>query len=137
MVATHKLSNSHITVSGRLSADRLAELAHYVAENAGSTAKIRFEGSQAGTISYSIRSWVGASMMTFDVHITNQGDCSSAKSKIDMFKTTQQTMFFIPVTPKQLLGYSMYKRFMEGLALAVRAEDPNADVQIIQQPQFV
>lgn len=143
MAKPHKYAHSHIDVQTRLSADRVAELTMAIGGNTAATgmstwrAATRFEGAQPGRTNFSIRGIGGFSeMITFHVDITDTPTGSSARSQIDNYKTSQQTVFFIPVSPKDMVGYGTYRKFMDSLSEAIRQEDPAAQVSVTERLSY-
>ena len=140
MSKPHKYANSHIKIDTRLSADRIAELTKSVGENTAAVglniwrAAIRFEGAELGRTNFSIRG-IGnfSEMIAFHVNIVDTPTGSTARSEIENYKTTQQTVMFIPVTPKDMVGYSAYRKFMNKLSEAVLAEDSAARISIVER----
>ncbi|WP_405494492.1 hypothetical protein [Nocardia sp. NBC_00511] len=135
MSKRHKYAGSHLAISTGLPASRIAELSKYVGEEikSGVTA-IRFEGAGVGRTDFSVRGWGNhVEYLTFHVVISDAAHGATGRTVIDSYKTTQQTYMMIPISPKTMNGYGLYKRFMTKLADAIRAEDPRADVAITER----
>ncbi|MEU8897059.1 hypothetical protein [Nocardia sp. NPDC048505] len=136
MSRRHKYADSHISVATHLPADRFAQ----ITKSVGDTAKtvgvgaVRFEGAERGRTNFSIRAMGGFyELMTFHVAIDDAGGGSSGRSHIDTYKTTQQSYMFIPLSPKTMNGYSVYRKFMHEVRAAILREDPRARVTISER----
>ena len=72
--------------------------------------------------------------MTFSVSFADTDGRSLVRSRIESFRTRQDRFLaFIPAGPKELLGWNWYQNFMRNFDRAVRAEDPSAQVVIIER----
>ena len=50
---------------------------------------------------------------------------------LERYKTSQARVFgFVPAGPKFILGYDLYKRFLDGVSTSLRTLDPAADISI-------
>ncbi|TSE00805.1 hypothetical protein FOS14_07310 [Skermania sp. ID1734] len=136
MAKLQKFHASHINIQTRLPGERLAQLSKAVGDDLGNKViNVRFEGAQPGCTLFSVRGWGDmAEYLTFQMQIADSRYGSTGKSYIERYKTSQQTYFFIPVSPREMRGYGMYKAFIVRLGHAVRAEDPEAHVVIIERP---
>ncbi|WP_433599407.1 hypothetical protein ACQPXH_27700 [Nocardia sp. CA-135953] len=136
MPRRHKYADSHFAISTLLSADRFAEITKQVGDTTRmlGVGSVRFEGAERGRTNFSVRSLSGFyELITFHIAIADTAYGSSGRSCIDTYKTTQQTYMFIPLSPKTMNGYSIYRKFMNAVAEAIRAEDPRAQVTISER----
>ncbi|MEV0252038.1 hypothetical protein AB0H76_36015 [Nocardia sp. NPDC050712] len=136
MSRKHKYADSHISVVTRLSADRFAHITKDVVDAAKTlgVGAVRFEGADRGRTNFSVRTMAGFyELMTFHVTIADTSGGSSGRSHIDTYKTTQQTYMFIPLSPKSMNGYSVYRKFMNEVRAAVLREDPGAQITITER----
>lgn len=136
MSRKHKYADSHFSIATRLSADRFAEVSKHVGETTKSLAGggVRFEGAQRGRTNFSVRTMAGYyELMTFHVTIDDTATGSSGRSHIDSYKTTQSTYLFIPISPKTMNGYGIYRKFMKDMCAAILTEDPLAQVTITER----
>ncbi|QLY28181.1 hypothetical protein H0264_22605 [Nocardia huaxiensis] len=136
MSRTHKYADSHFSITTRLSADRFAEITKTVGDNTKTigVGAVRFEGADRGRTNFSVRSMAGFyELITFHVAITDTPTGANGRSCIDTYKTTQQSYMFIPLSPKTMNGYSVYRKFMNEVRAAILAEDPQAQVVIAER----
>ncbi|APA99957.1 hypothetical protein [Nocardia seriolae] len=135
MSRKHKYADSHFSIETRLSADRFAEITKHVGDSTKTLlGTVRFEGADRGRTNFSVRSMAGFyELLTFHVTIHDTATGSSGRSHIDTYKTTQQTYMFIPISPKTMNGYVLYRRFMKDVRAAVLAEDSRALVTISER----
>ncbi|WP_305780306.1 hypothetical protein [Nocardia nova] len=137
MAKRHKYADANLAVDSGLSSQRIAELSKYVSENIKSgVTGVRFEGAGPGRTNFSVRGWGNhVEYLTFHVRISDAPHGATVRTRIDSYKTTQQTYMMIPISPKSMSGYSLYKRFMFALADAIRAEDPAATIAVTERVQ--
>lgn len=132
MAAKHKKSNATVEIESTLSADAVAALCQQLAP---SVQGVRLEGATPGRVHFSIRGLGGFSeLMTFRVDISDTPGGSRATTRIESFKTTQETIMFIPVTPKSLVGYRSYRNFAVKLGEEVQRDDPSARSVFTERP---
>ena len=62
--------------------------------------------------------------------LLDRGEMRGMSSELLQYKTSQQTVMFIPVTPKSLKGHSLYMAFLERVVAAVKQADPQAETSI-------
>jgi len=138
--ASHKLAGSYIVATTSCKLPDLLKLTEAVAGETvgtglyrGAKARITVVGRNQGSLQFRI----GASkaMMTFRVNVERAQGGSRLTSRITAFRTNQ-SMFLglIPSGPKQLVGWNFYSNFMANLADSLYELDPEADVEIIEQP---
>lgn len=136
MSRPHKYADSHIRVDTQVTGDRFAEITKFVGDNTKifGVAGVRFEGAEPGQTNFSVRSMAGFyELITFHVAITDTLLGSTGQSCIDSYKTTQQKYLFVPISPRTMNGYSVYRKFMNSLAEAIIAEDTHARISISEQ----
>lgn len=142
--AKHKKQHSTLQATTSLDPDRTAQLAKNVGDSIKSSipggAYVRFEGASRGQLEFSVRggghTWGGGAVMSFVVDIADSGGgLTTVDTHIDGFRTSRQTVFFIPVTPKALEGYRTYKRFANEFATALHQQDPQSVATLIEVPQ--
>lgn len=140
MAAKHKKQHSTFQAQTAIDPDSVARMSRDVAETIKSPLPVgpfvRFEGAEPGKLLFSIRNWGGhAELMSFCVNITGSGTGSTINTRIQGFKTTQQKYMFIPVSPKQLVGYGAYTLFAQRLGQALHQNDPQCQSALIERPQ--
>lgn len=71
-------------------------------------------------------------LCTFSARVTTDqnGTTTLRVGGLERYRTTQATMFFIPVGPKMIAGYDPYQRFLSHVAEALSARDPEAVVSV-------
>jgi Protein of unknown function (DUF2510) len=139
MAATHKLSGACVSIYSSLSPDTVAEISRRVGENTqgdvwNGVNNVGFEGTKLGRVDFAIRSFNrshGTALMMFHVSIAQRDGGSVATTAIDFFRTVRRYFIIFPL-PKKLVAYATYRRYMEKLGDAVRAQDPSARVVITE-----
>lgn len=140
MSATHKNQYSTLRLSTSLPPDQVAQIASAAAEKVKSSIPgrpfVRFEGATPGQLQFSVRSMGGhMELMTFVADVTASGEQTTATTRIEAFKTTQEKLFmFIPVSPKTLVGYGEYKRFAATLLADLTAVDASTTGSLVERP---
>ena len=120
----HKYAGARLELTTALAPQRIAELSKSVAEG---VRKVRFEGASSGQTHFSVRHLGGVvEWMTFDVSIATSDEGSKVTTAIGRYLTTQPTVLAIPVGPKEMLGYKIYRKYLHALAEAVAREDSAA-----------
>lgn len=71
-------------------------------------------------------------LCTFAARVTTDhgGRTSLRVGGLESYRTTQSTVFFVPVGPKMIAGYDPYQRFLDHVAETLSARDPNAVVTV-------
>jgi hypothetical protein len=139
--ATHRLSAASIEIDSSLDADKLRSLSDNAAADTvptgiykGAKARIRPNGRATATRQHYKIGTESRSMMTFSVSFASVDGGSQARSRIESFRTKQEMFLgFIPVGPRELLGWNWYQNFMRKFDRAVRAVDPSAQIEIIER----
>lgn len=100
-------------------------------QNAG--AQVNVEREDNGHLAMSITSGRRiVELCTFSAAASSaNGATSLTVGGLQTYKTTQSTVFFIPVGPKMIAGYAPYKRFLEEVSAELHAADGAAAVSII------
>jgi hypothetical protein len=96
-------------------------------------AQVNVERETAGRLVLSITSGRRlVELCTFSAVAGADGGVTRLKvGGLETYKTTQSTVIgFIPAGPKMIAGYAPYKRFLEQVAVALRAADPAVQVAI-------
>lgn len=127
MAAKHKYSGSHVEVKTSLEPAKVLALATQAAET---FKEISVVGEDASTVALVIKSWAKVQLMNFSVNVSATDGSTVARTEIDGFRTQQSTFMFIPIGPKELLGYKSYKRYMALFAEAVKAVDSKATYHV-------
>lgn len=139
MAAKHKYQHSTLGATTTLPPDQVAVIAKSSAEKVKNKVPgqpfVRFEGAQPGRLNFSVRNLGGhGELMAFHAIVEGGDGNTAVRTGIDMFKTEQQRVFFIPVGPKSLLGYGQYKRFAATLLADLQAADSSSRGQLVEQP---
>lgn len=96
-------------------------------------AQVHVERRRDGHLALSITSGKRlVELCTFSARATPQnGKTSLQVGGLETYKTSQSKfLYLIPIGPKLIMGYDPYKRFLQGVATALRGKDPGAAVQI-------
>ena len=139
MASVSGYTDSHISIETALSLDRLIELVRSIAGTKptglrGGPARLELSSTSSDGALFSVLSLIGNICMKFKFMGRNTADGSTGESRIIAFRTTQEKLLgVIPVAPKQIDGYFLYKHFMTSLGRAVLLEDPNASVSVIER----
>ncbi|WP_291378702.1 hypothetical protein [Demequina sp.] len=131
MAAKHKYQHAHVTASSKtLQPEALLKLARDVI---GEIKEAQVDETLDGGLSVLVRSWAKVKLMHFAVLASESNGVSQVTSEILEFRTNQATLlYFIPIGPKELLGYKPYKNFMELYAKAIKTVDPAATVRVVE-----
>lgn len=92
--------------------------------------KVTVAGKTQKGVEFVTKNMLGVTQNNFEVSILDRGEVRGMSSRITNYKTAQQSIMFIPVTPKQLLGFGAYKAFMEKVSAAVKRADPSAQTEV-------
>jgi pSer/pThr/pTyr-binding forkhead associated (FHA) protein len=135
MAKQHKHANNSIALDTVLSiADLKAICAQAAVESTGDlwngTNKIVAIDSGDTWIQYVIQGGIvnHLRLMTFMLSIEHQGGRSTLSTEIVSYSTSQQTVMFIPVSPKKMVVRHTYLQFVNKIASAVRLADASARI---------
>jgi hypothetical protein len=98
-------------------------------------AEVHVEQESEGALALSITSGKRlVELCTFSAVAEADGDKTVLRiGGLKTYKTTQSTVLgFIPVGPKSISGFSPYKRFLDQVAVDLRAADSNATTNVAQ-----
>lgn len=141
----HKYAGSRLTARTALPPERVRELCAASAEVAvgttwdGRSVTVLTESTPAGD-RYEIRSGLRARFVQiqFAVAIARDGDATDVGATITWYRTTQtRWMWFIPVSPKTMLGHHVFLQFVQDLAQRLRAEDPTSSVSVFRGQECI
>jgi hypothetical protein len=96
-------------------------------------AQVHVEKESANALALSITSGKRlVELCTFSADATEDGEGRTALrvGGLETYRTSQPTYAFIPVGPKSIAGYDPYKRFLNHVANALSAADPQASVSM-------
>jgi hypothetical protein len=99
--------------------------------NAG--ARVHVEREKSGRLSLSITSGKRlVELCTFSATARqSRGKTKLTVGGLDTYKTKQGTLFYlIPLGPKAIHGFSLYKRFLDQVATQLKARDTSASIAI-------
>lgn len=132
MAASHKFQHANVEVISSLPAEKLLAIAQDVVPG---IKQLNMGASAHDGFGVTVKSWAKIPIMEFTVTAATQADGTTrVVSEITHFLTQQSKVFiFIPVGPKELLGYGQYKEFMRTYADAVRAIDPSARATVTER----
>jgi hypothetical protein len=135
MAKAHKHAGASASITTKLNAGKIAELAEGAAKRAETIqVMIRLEESTPGRLVYSARNRLVGGLvefMTFEVRLNGQGETRNVKTRILTYKQRRQWILVIPL-PWQMLAWSNYKKFMHGLVESIRTQDAAAQVDVIE-----
>lgn len=137
MASVAKHSQSYITVESTLQGTDLLSLSRSIVGTKprglrGGLDRLVLDVETENGQAFSIVSPRGRKWLNFDVAMTSAAGKSTLRTDIKDFGWTQETFFFIPVGPKQVGGYYMYRYFMDELTSRVRAKDASAEIRIVE-----
>ncbi|HVB72449.1 MAG TPA: hypothetical protein VNE38_02740 [Ktedonobacteraceae bacterium] len=73
-------------------------------------------------------------LCTFSARVSGSDSDGKARLQVgglETYKTTQQKIFFfIPVAPKSIWGYPLYKYFLDVVASTLSQRDPSAQISV-------
>lgn len=130
MAKEHKYHRSRIEIDTALDPAQVLDLAR---QAVGTENSLRVDGEYGDGFSVLLRNVFGIKIMHFTVHARREGERTQAVSRLQEYSTSQQTVLFIPVSPKTIDGYGTYRRFMSTLQGVIQAADPAARCSILEQ----
>ena len=83
--------------------------------------KVEVTASGPAAMEFIVKNAIGSKVMVFSLSIQETQGTTSATSKIDEFRTEQQT-------PKTMIGFHMYEAWARRFAEAIVSQDPTAQV---------
>ena len=124
-----------------LSPDRLEELAKRATEKRTTSTsaavmtgltrgvqKVQVTGAGPAAVLLRVSAPMDSNLMSFKLAMAQDDGRTRLKSEITEYKTTKQTVMFVPVTPATMVAFDSYKEFCRRFVEAVRAEDASAHV---------
>lgn len=129
MAKPHKYAGAHVDVMTAVSADQVRRVAHQVIEN---IKEVTIESETPAGFTLNVRSWARVRQITFYLTINATESGAHARTEIDWYLTSQAKFLFIPIGPKEMVGYKAYRRFMQTFARAVQSVDPSARTSIVE-----
>lgn len=131
MAKPHKLANARIEVDTALPVQRAIDVAR---QAVGTQRALKITGEADGVLRVQVNQGIiSAPVMTFFVKAEADGTRTRVVSAIDEYRTSQTTVYFVPVTSKSMEGMGVYRRFMVSFGQAMQAADPSAHVQMIER----
>lgn len=138
MGATHKHSTDSVRITTRLTSEQIRESARIATQGIKSTSvgiagvrtgyKVEVTASGPAAMEFIVKNAIGSKVMDFALSIQETDGTTSATSRIDGFRTEQQTFMMIPVAPKTMIGFHMYDAWARRLCEAIASQDPTASV---------
>lgn len=123
MAKPHKYYRSRIEIDTSLPGDRALDLARQAIET---QAKVHLTSSAEGRLTAAIKSWAGLSLITFTVSEHSVEGRTKVATAIVDYRTSQMTWAFIPIGPKSMEGYGIYRSYLRALQQVIEAADPSA-----------
>ncbi|MGN8025471.1 FHA domain-containing protein [Microbacterium sp. 22242] len=130
MAKQHKLANARIEIDTALSIGRVIEVAVHAV---GTQRSLRVIGESENGIRVALNGLLGGALMHFTVTADIVDGRTHAVSEIEQYRTSQTTVYFIPVGPKSMEGIGIYRRFMATFGQAMQAADPSAKIRMIER----
>lgn len=141
MAKQHKHATQSVSVVTVLSPDRLEELAKRATEKRTTSTsaavmtgltrgvqKVQVTGAGPAAVLLRVSAPMDSNLMSFKLAMAQDDGRTRLKSEITEYKTTKQTVMFVPVTPATMVAFDSYKEFCRRFVEAVRAEDASAHV---------
>lgn len=141
MAKQHKHATQSVSVVTVLSPDRLEELARRATEKRTTSTsaavmtgltrgvqKVQVTGAGPAAVLLRVSAPMDSNLMSFKLAMAQDDGRTRLKSEITEYKTTKQTVMFVPVTPATMVAFDSYKEFCRRFVEAVRAEDASAHV---------
>jgi len=127
----HRLANARIEIDTALPVERAIDVAK---QAIGTQRALRITGEGEGVLRVQVmQGLISAPVMTFLVSATANGGRTRVVTAIDEYRTSQTTVYFVPVTSKSMEGVGVYRRFMVGFGQAMQASDPSAHIEMIER----
>lgn len=131
MARPHKKAGAAMSVQTKLAGNQLQTICHDAAEATKKLgSKITVSGQTPERMTFNVSATLDGTQNSFAVNILDRGEMRGMSSELLQYKTSQQTVMFIPVTPKSLKGHSLYMAFLERVVAAVKQADPQAETSI-------
>ncbi|MDQ1124225.1 hypothetical protein [Microbacterium trichothecenolyticum] len=91
-------------------------------------ARMALTGESADGLTFAVQNILGMTLTQFRLTITDDGSRRTAVAALGEYTTSQTTVYFIPIMPKTIEGYSDYMRWCAALSEFVQAADSAARV---------
>ena len=130
MAKEHKYHHSRIEIDTSLPVERALNLATQTVETQRG---VRLVDAGGEAVSAAITNLLGGRLVHFTVKARQSGGMTRISTELVQYRTSQQTVFFIPVGPKSIEGYSVYRGYMRALQQVVQAADPSARCTITER----
>jgi hypothetical protein len=130
MAKAHKYYRSRLEMDTSLSVDRVMDLARQTVE---AQSHLKLTTTTDDTLIATIASWAGVKLLQFRVTARPAAGGTRVDTAILDYRTSQMTYFFIPVGPKSMEGYGLYRDYMRALEQVVVAADPAARAVITER----
>ncbi len=131
MARPHKKAGAAMSVQTKLAGNQLQTICHDAAEASKKVgSKVSVTGQTPDRMTFAVSSTLGGTQNSFAVNILDRGDMRGMSSEILQYRTSQQSVMFVPVTPKSLQGLSLYMSFLERVVAAVKQADPQAETSV-------
>lgn len=141
MAKPHKHESQSVTISTRLTGAQLETLARRATDKRKTSAsaavlsgvthgvqKVEVSGAGPAAILLQISSPLSRDLMSFTFNLKQVSGRTQLQSEIGRYRTTKQTVMFIPVTPATMVAFDAYKAYCRQFASLVKEEDPEASV---------
>jgi len=137
MAKKHKYANNGVALDTALSIEDLRAICAQAATEStgdlwnGSHRIVEGESVDDQTqfvVQGSVTGW--NKFMTFVVMFSSSQGRTTLATEIDTYRTIQQTVMFIPVSPKKMVARHTYLQFINKVANTVRHADPTARVAL-------
>ena len=138
MSSPHRLADARVVAATSLAPRQVAELVAGLASAEPTVAAaVRLVDGHDGRLRFAIRMFRDtAETMSFHVDVLPDGTGSRVRSKIDTYTTTQEKLFMlVPIGPRQMVSYPVYKLFMNAVRESLGAADPRAEISIVEVEQ--
>jgi len=129
MAKRHKYHSAGLKLSSALAPAQLLAIAK---QAAGTLKPLVLDAETLSSLRFLVKNWARVTFMSFGVDAASEGARTTLTTTISEYQTSQATVFFIPIGPKEMLGYGEYRNYMRALADAVVAADPSATFAITE-----
>ncbi len=132
MAKNHKYHQARVEAESQLEPSLLIDIAKHVAF-AMQKQGISVQGEGDHTLHLVVKNVFRVTQLEFYVNVEPRGFRTHIETDIVRYLTNQvKVLAFIPLGPKEMLGYKQYRNYMQSLANAVIAADPSAQTALIE-----
>jgi|GEM_PF-3492837 len=101
MAKRHKYHSAGLKLSSALAPAQLLAIAK---QAAGTLKPLVLDAETLSSLRFLVKNWARVTFMSFGVDAASEGARTTLTTTISEYQTSQATVFFIPIGPKEMLG---------------------------------